>query len=205
MLLYYRHIFIFHDLTVKLWIAALTAWKGKFYWTIFITNINKTTLGYYKSIKCQPKKKTTKPTRVQLKNEIPTIITWLCTYIMVNSTAYTGYHEQKYKKWVGYKQILRGIWWKKNINLCPPIYFHKRISELIKIWLGYPLLYNICWHILEEWFTSLIFYDVDKTVTEKDKHRYQFSENRIESMVVELNYGNILIDISQTSLKSNNK
>lgn len=77
----YTHIFIFHHLTVKLWIhAAITAWKGKFYWTIFITNINKTTLGYYKSIKCRPKIKT-KPTRVQLKNEISTITTWLCTYI----------------------------------------------------------------------------------------------------------------------------
>lgn len=70
------------------------------------------------------KKKTTKPTRVQLKNEIPTIITWLCTYIMVNSTAYTGYHEQKYKKWVGYKQILRGIWWTGKTS----IYVHQFIS-----------------------------------------------------------------------------
>lgn len=115
------------------------------------------------------KKNPTKPT---IKNEIPTIITWWCTYIMVNSTAYTGYHEKKYKKWVGYKQILRGIWWKKNINLCPPIYFHKRISELIKIWLRYPLLYNICWQYLRGViYKSNFIWCWLNTVTEKDKHK----------------------------------
>lgn len=44
-----------------------------------------------------------KTQRVQLKNEIPTIVLHDCVhtytiYTMVNSTAYTGYHEQKYKK-----------------------------------------------------------------------------------------------------------
>lgn len=83
----------------------------------------------------------------------------MIVYIMVNSTAYTGYQEM-----TGIQtDIWEGFGGRKiNINLCPPIYFHKRTTELIKIWPGYPLLmlYQVVMYLRGVIYKS-IFYDVD--------------------------------------------
>lgn len=49
----------------------------------------------------------------------------MIVYIMVNSTAYTGYHEQKYKKWLGYKQISERDLVEEKLT---SIYVHQFIS-----------------------------------------------------------------------------